>query len=382
MESDEDLYIKMNSRGKPLTRVRELQGALRAEHQPLGSSRRVRPQDRRAVVGPDVALPRRRQHRRRRVHALHRLHHRDLRTARWTVGVRKARPACSGDLRRREPEVGRAPRLPLQRLRRLAGRRHMSAAPSTASFPLHCPATTGTTRTRSCSSESTSVNLFEQCCHQFGSQRGGNRAFTLQQSLLLYAVLLHLIEKTEDFPRRVRILRNLLAASAEDEVRRQNMPACSRTSRQSSSTVTSTRSASSAATRCRTSGTRPSSSPHTPTSPETVFRLEDHPILRGTLSSFELTADNFQQRADASRPPSPTRRMAEPDRGPPGHRRLPAPPTRDAGMAVRHGLPRERSGVALPAHRGHARRSRGHPRRFSASSSTASRAAAPTCRPI
>jgi hypothetical protein len=30
-----------------------------------------------------------------------------------------------------------------------------------------------------------------------------------------------------------------------------------------------------------------------------LFRLEDHPILRGTLSCFELTADNFQQRADA-----------------------------------------------------------------------------------
>ncbi|MEJ7697860.1 MAG: hypothetical protein WKF78_14905 [Candidatus Limnocylindrales bacterium] len=36
-----------------------------------------------------------------------------------------------------------------------------------------------------------------------------------------------------------------------------------------------------------------------PNSPKRVFRLEDHPILRGTLSTFELRADNFQQRAQA-----------------------------------------------------------------------------------
>ena len=75
-----------------------------------------------------------------------------------------------------------------------------------------------TTRGRSCSSAPPAINLFEQCLHR------GNRAFTLQQSLLLYAFLLHLIEGTEDFPRRLRMLRNLIAAS-EDEVRRHNMPA-------------------------------------------------------------------------------------------------------------------------------------------------------------
>ena len=37
--SDEDLYIKMNSRGKPLTPVRELQGPLRAGHRALRSAR-------------------------------------------------------------------------------------------------------------------------------------------------------------------------------------------------------------------------------------------------------------------------------------------------------------------------------------------------------
>ena len=58
-----------------------------------------------------------------------------------------------------------------------------------------CRAAMATTGARSPSSAATRTNLFEQCCSQFDSQRGGNRPFTLQQSLLLYAVLLHLITK-------------------------------------------------------------------------------------------------------------------------------------------------------------------------------------------
>jgi hypothetical protein len=32
---------------------------------------------------------------------------------------------------------------------------------------------------------------------------------------------------------------------------------------------------------------------------DALFRLEDHPILRGTLSCFELSGDTFRQRAEA-----------------------------------------------------------------------------------
>ena len=71
-----------------------------------------------------------------------------------------------------------------------------------------------------------STNLFEQCL-----RRGGYRAFGLQQSLLLYAVLLHLIEGTSDFPRRLRVLRNLIAAS-DDEMRIGRRGRCERPARQ------------------------------------------------------------------------------------------------------------------------------------------------------
>lgn len=146
---------------------------------------------------------------------------------------------------------------------------------------------------------SPSVNLFEQCCHQFDSQRGGNRIFTLQQSLLLYAALLHVIEETPDFARRVRVLRNLLAASAEDEVRRPNMPGLltdvaaiirdgdlDAVSKLSSNQVQDE----------KLKQEFLAAHPHLT---DALFRLEDHPILRGTLSSFDLDAESFQRRAIA-----------------------------------------------------------------------------------
>jgi hypothetical protein len=139
----------------------------------------------------------------------------------------------------------------------------------------------------------TSTNLFEQCL-----RGGGYRAFTLQQSLLLYAVLLHLIEGTEDFPRRLRVLRNLIGAS-EDEVRRPNMPALvsdveeiivngdlAAITRFSSNQVEDER----------------RKERFLDTSPEladALFRLEDHPILRGTLSAIEFNSNTFRQRAEA-----------------------------------------------------------------------------------
>ena len=66
-------------------------------------------------------------------------------------------------------------------------------------------------------------SLFEACCRSYGETRGRTRTFSLGQSLVLYAVLLHLIEDTPEFPRRVRILRNLVEASA-DELRPERMP--------------------------------------------------------------------------------------------------------------------------------------------------------------
>lgn len=67
------------------------------------------------------------------------------------------------------------------------------------------------------------VDLFAACCRHYGESGQG---WTLADTLLLYGVMLHRIEKRDqqDFPRRLRILRNLIEASKENEIRSEKMP--------------------------------------------------------------------------------------------------------------------------------------------------------------
>jgi len=75
---------------------------------------------------------------------------------------------------------------------------------------------------RSESTQQSPLNLVDACCRLFGESRGRARVFSLGQSITLCAVLLHLSEDTEDFQRRVRVLRNIVEAST-DELRPDRM---------------------------------------------------------------------------------------------------------------------------------------------------------------
>jgi hypothetical protein len=128
--------------------------------------------------------------------------------------------------------------------------------------------------------------------------RGSNRVFALSESLLLYAVLLHIIDKVDDFPRRLRMLRNLIASS-EDEVRRQNMPKLLNDLRGiviegDLDGVTTFNQAQVEDEQLK----RKFLQQH-PALERSIFRLEDHPILRGSLASLELDATTFNARAEA-----------------------------------------------------------------------------------
>ena len=68
-----------------------------------------------------------------------------------------------------------------------------------------------------------STNLFRACCERYGATRGTTRLFSLTDTLLLFAVLVHRIHKTEDASARLRSLRNVNEAS-QFEMRVQNMP--------------------------------------------------------------------------------------------------------------------------------------------------------------
>ncbi|MBQ8958074.1 MAG: DUF262 domain-containing protein [Bacteroidales bacterium] len=66
------------------------------------------------------------------------------------------------------------------------------------------------------------LNIFKQCCEDYGEYIGRNRKFPLNMTLLLYAVVVYLQNKTqvsfEDFKHRIRIVRNLIWNS-RDEIR-------------------------------------------------------------------------------------------------------------------------------------------------------------------
>lgn len=75
------------------------------------------------------------------------------------------------------------------------------------------------------------VNLFKQCCDNYRQYVNRNRKFSLNNTLLLFAVVVYLQNKRfiseEDFQRRIRIIRNLIWNS-QFEIRadgqRNNMP--------------------------------------------------------------------------------------------------------------------------------------------------------------
>ena len=143
------------------------------------------------------------------------------------------------------------------------------------------------------------VNLFEQCCRVFESRRDGNRPFTLQESLLFYAVLLCRIERTEDFPRRIRVLRNLLAASGSNEIRNERMPELLREVEHIIRTGELKDVKRLSTNQVRDELAKQDFVQRYPDLVGVIHRLEDHELLRGRLSVFDLDPDRLEGRATA-----------------------------------------------------------------------------------
>jgi hypothetical protein len=144
------------------------------------------------------------------------------------------------------------------------------------------------------------IDLFSACCADYGSLQGGTRrAFTLSRILLLFAVLEYLIQKPRlqrgDIEQRLRTLRNLIFAS-DDEIRPKNFPALLNETAEYISSNSGDRS------RLKTYNTRQISEedlkeqlldrhPGYAGLQEAIHRLEDHGLLRGCLAAFDLTVD-------------------------------------------------------------------------------------------
>lgn len=142
------------------------------------------------------------------------------------------------------------------------------------------------------------VDLFRACCRSYGEMRTPTqRKFTLQQTLLLYAVLLHRLRRTADFPRRLRVLRNLVVAS-ENEVRQERMPAMLRAVERlvEEGTLPSVEEPVFNAARVVDEHRKREQLARTPGLERAVFQLEDHPLLRGGLACFDVAAPALERR--------------------------------------------------------------------------------------
>ena len=143
-----------------------------------------------------------------------------------------------------------------------------------------------------------SCNLFAACCraHDTGAR---DRDFGWPEVLLLYAVLLHRWHGTEQIGRRLRVVRNLIEGS-EDELRAHRIPQLLEdvwrimVDGQLDTISGFNQRIHGAEERIKQAFIR--------THPElepVIFELEDHPLLRGCLVAFDLDEHTLPRRARA-----------------------------------------------------------------------------------
>lgn len=148
------------------------------------------------------------------------------------------------------------------------------------------------------------VDLFAACCRSYGENRTD---WTLSHTLLLFAVLLDRIhnqrENAADFAKQLRILRNLIEASGGGEIRDQKMPELLADVKRV--VIDGTLQGVTTFNQAQVSNENEKLALLTqqPAIASVIYRLEDHVLLRGCLSAFDLdqsTASGvLKQRADA-----------------------------------------------------------------------------------
>ena len=146
------------------------------------------------------------------------------------------------------------------------------------------------------------VNLFALASAHYGSMRSSRvRAFPLGLTILLYAVIIHRLNETPDFPVRLRSLRNVVEAS-DDEIRAERMHRILMDVERflGSGELAELKSFNQAQVKDEVRK-REFLADAEDWSPDRdgVYALEDHSILRGSLFAFALDSQMMVKRARA-----------------------------------------------------------------------------------
>ena len=148
-------------------------------------------------------------------------------------------------------------------------------------------------------SQEWTVNLFKECCKRYGQRQGRRPVFSLGQFILLYAFTLYLNHEEDvaddDFRRRLRILNNLVKNSS-DTLRTENMQALlsqtddiilrgNVTQVDEGRTLFQTK-------QMKEEYDKLQWTTQNPDKAETLFKLEDHPYLNGYVRA--VVGDKFE----------------------------------------------------------------------------------------
>ncbi|OHV22689.1 DUF262 domain-containing protein [Rhizobium sp. RMa-01] len=150
------------------------------------------------------------------------------------------------------------------------------------------------------------VNLLDDCCRSYGLSQGRNRAFSLSRTLLLHAVVEYIVSDIrpswDEISERMRCLRNVIFAS-QNEIRVEIFPAL--LDEVSDYIVSGDLAALKSFNRAQVEEEVAKSSfllaNRSVELDESMYRLEDHDLLRGNLAMFDLNVDErvFIRRARA-----------------------------------------------------------------------------------
>lgn len=143
--------------------------------------------------------------------------------------------------------------------------------------------------------ESRSTNLFEECCRRYGQMNGRARLFSLAETLLLFAVLIHRQFETDNIQERLRVLRNL--TDLADEVRENRIVELVGSVEPFIRDGVISTLVGFNPDRVNDEDNKRQFLTEHPEQAPVVRKLEDHPLLRGRLYAFELDARNLPQRA-------------------------------------------------------------------------------------
>ncbi len=190
--------------------------------------------------------------------------------------------------------------------------------------------------------ETQDVDLFRQCCDRYGTG-GKNRLFTLAQTLMLFAVLIHRQAPKADAQRRLRVLRNL-TDTAGNEVIEARMPdlvaAVEKLMSSESIDAALEWMESRHLFQPRPDRRRAGKTQLFPDASElqaTVFALEDHVLLRGRIFPFDLAPEGLGTGYRLGRRPSGRSPRPSTGRCSPGRCSRPATTATGSGTSVSSG---------------------------------------------